>query len=102
VKKAVAFVAVTLAFAAGAAGRDAWRFVTIRQQQVAVFKPNQWSCANYGRRVDCQTGDAFPYAVLTSSARGVTVRVVMLKGGSGHVIRSRNRAGNPVWTFTAL
>jgi hypothetical protein len=96
-----ALVAATAATGAGAA--TAWKFISVRKQQVAVFTPSQWSCRNIGPRVECQSGDAFPYTILTATPRsGVTVKVVTLKGGqTGHVSRGRNRSGYPVWTFTA-
>jgi hypothetical protein len=80
------------------------RYPQAQIQQVAVFSPNQGACRNYGPRVDCQSGDAYPYVILTSTTRGgITVKVLTLKGGqSGHLTRGRNRFGYPVWTFTAL
>jgi len=95
--------ALAAAGATGVGAANAWKFITVRKQQVAVFTPNQWGCRNFGPRVDCQTGDAYPYVILTSTARdGVTVKVVRLKAPqSGHVIRGRTSTGYPVWTFTA-
>jgi hypothetical protein len=102
----IAFLAVVLlavGFASGALANSVSRFIPIRTRQVAVFKPSEWSCSNLGARVECQTGDAYPYAILTSGPRGVTVKVVTLKGTqAGHLTRGRNRFGYPVWTFTAL
>jgi hypothetical protein len=97
----VVLLAVVAATSAGAA--TAWKFITVRKQQVAVFTPGGWACRNFDARVDCQSGDAHPYAILTATPRGgITVKVVTLKAPqSGHVIRGRNRSGFPVWTFTA-
>jgi hypothetical protein len=95
--------ALAAAGATGAETANAWKFITVRKQQVAVFTPNQWACRNFGPRVDCQAGDAYPYVILTSTATGgVTVKVVRQRAPqSGHVIRGRNSTGHPVWTFTA-
>lgn len=97
-------VAIALALAAGATANSAWRFITIGRNQAAVFNPSSWSCNNYGARVECHTGDAFPYAILTSSrTRGVTVKVVQLGGGqSGSIRRTHDRQGHPVYVFSAF
>ena len=94
---------VALAIAAGAAANSTWRFIDVGRNEVAVFRSSGWSCNNYGPRVECQSGDAFPYAILTSSRTGgVTVKVVRLGGPqSGRVIRTRDRHGRPVYVFTA-
>jgi len=106
-KRAVAAVGaalVALSIAGRAAANSAWRFINIGRNEVAVFKPNNWSCNNYGARVQCQSGDAFPYAILTSTRRGgITVKVVQLGGGqSGRITRTRDRHGRPVYVFTAF
>lgn len=95
---------VSLAVAGGAAANSAWRFINIGRNEVAVFKPNNWSCNNFGASVRCQSGDAFPAAILTSSRRGgITVKVVQLGGGrSGRVMRTRDRHGRPVYVFSAF
>ena len=96
-------IAGVLAMAAGATANSAWRFIDIGRNQAAVFNPSSWSCNNYGPRVECQSGDAFPYAILTSSRTGgVTVKVVQLGGRqSGSVKRTRDRNGRPVYVFSA-
>ena len=94
---------LALAMAGGAAANAAWRFITVHRREVALFRPGAWSCNNYGPRVECQSGDAFPYAILTGSARGgVTVKVVRLAAAErGHLRTTRDRAGHLVYVFTA-
>lgn len=41
--------ALAAAGATGAETANAWKFITVRKQQVAVFTPNQWSCRNFAR-----------------------------------------------------
>jgi hypothetical protein len=95
---------VVLAFAGAALASGAWRFVDVHRNEAAVFKPGGWRCNNLGPRVECQNGDAFPYAVLTGSEKGgVTVKVVRLSGNQrGHLRTTRDRFGHLVYVFSAF
>src|SRR5580765_6107263 len=87
-----------LAFTSGALAESSWQFINLRKGDVGVFHPSDWSCRNLGAKVECQTGDAYPYVTLTSGRGGVTVKVTTLKGSqAGSVRKTRNRAGYPVW-----
>ena len=104
-KAAVATVGlvVGLAGAAGAGGYTLGRSVDVPRGGSATFHPSNWFCRNYGSRVECSNGDAFPYAELTTTrSGGITVRVHTLRDPQGgHLTRIYVR-GYPVYVFTAL
>ena len=104
VRLVVVAVVVAFAFVGGAAASGTWRFVSVQRNEVAMFKPGAWSCNNYGPRVECQSGDAFPFAVLTGTRTGgVTVKVVRLGGSQrGHLRITRDRSGHLVYVFSAF
>jgi hypothetical protein len=69
----------------------------------AKFAPSAWQCHNYGSRVECFSGDAFPYAELTGTpANGVTVKVHTLKDPQGGSLRRIYVKGYPVYVFSAF
>ena len=75
-----------------------------------MFLPDHWLCSNDGRRISCQTGDAYPWAELTGTRNGgVTVRVHTASyGGVGvRVVRHPAVPGGPpsnevVYTLSAF
>jgi hypothetical protein len=100
---AAAVLVAGLVVAAGAGGYTMGRSVDVPSGGNATFLPSQWRCNNYGSRVECSSGDAFPYAELTSSrGGGVTVTVHTLRDPrGGHLMRIYGK-GFPVYVFTAL
>jgi hypothetical protein len=99
---ATAALIVGLIGAAGAGGYTLGRLVNVPRGGNATFLPSGWRCNNHGIRVECFSGDAFPYAELTSTrGGGVTVRVHTLRDPhGGHVTRIYVK-GYPVYVFTA-
>ena len=60
----------------------------------ATFLPGQWRCHNYG--VECFSGDAFPYAELTTSrGGGITVKVQYAPRSAGRTPNAYLRQGLP-------
>jgi hypothetical protein len=60
-------------------------------------------CNNYGNRVRCFTGDAYPYAELTDTRRGgVTVKVHTLRDPQGGTLTRTYVRGYPVYVFSAF
>lgn len=62
-----------------------------------------WRCSNARVRVECASGDAYPYVDLTATARGglaVVVHVLGNPAGPGPTV-SRDRYGNRIYTFPA-
>jgi hypothetical protein len=96
-------VATVLIGAAGAGGYSIGRAVDVRPGGGAVFLPSHRVCQNFGTRVDCENGDAFPYASLTTTrGGGITVKVHTLRDPrGGHVTRTYEK-GLPVYVFTAF
>jgi hypothetical protein len=89
----------TAAFA-GAFSRTAGP--TIRPGQWADYATSSgpWRCSNLGNRIECATGDAFPYAVLGAvrGRVGVIVHTLTTPGSAPRV--SRDRLGR-VYTFAS-
>jgi hypothetical protein len=105
-RAAIATVGVALVVLVGAAGAGGYalaRSVDVPRGGNATFLPSQWRCNNYGSRIECFSGDAYPYVELTGTAHGgVTVKVHTLRDPQGgHLTRSYEK-GFPVYTFTAL
>jgi len=94
---------VALVLVAGADGYRAGRAVDVRAGDNADFRPSGWRCHNYGASVQCFSGDALPYAELTSTRAGdITVSAHTLRDPQGgHVTRTYVR-GLAVWVFTAF
>jgi hypothetical protein len=94
---------VGLIGAAGAGGYTIGRSVNVPRGGNATFFPSGWRCNNYGSRVSCFSGDAYPYAELTSTrGRGVTVKVHTLRDPQGGSMRRVYVKGYPVYVFTAF
>ncbi|MGD0272378.1 MAG: hypothetical protein ABSB96_01385 [Gaiellaceae bacterium] len=99
-----------LALSGAAGGNTADRVVTVRSGDSAQFLPHIYYCHNYGVRVECGSGDAFPYVELTSIpcdrkhvACGITVKVHTLRDPQGgHLARVYGKGGYPVYIFTAM
>lgn len=106
----LAMVVATLTLCGTAGGFVMGRVFTINPGDRADFfkaKPGTvlgWSCFNTGTSVRCQSGDAFPYVDLTSTRPGgVTVRVHTLRDPQGgHLTRTYEKGGYPVYVFTAF
>ena len=99
-KALAAGLLASLVVAAGAAGYSMATAVKVPRGGRATFVPSYWSCQNYGRRVECQTGDAYPYVTLTDTkSGGVTVKVHTLRDPQGGGL---NVKGYPVYVFSAL
>lgn len=92
-----------LVLAGGAYGLVSAGVVDIGVGHSASFVQSGWFCVNRRASVDCQSGDAFPYATLTGSRTGgVTVVVHVLGGGQeGRLVKKRERGGYR-YTFSAL
>ena len=111
-KRLVLLVVIGLALMAvsAAAGYRVAKRVNVKPGGSALFLPHGWFCNNRGQRVDCQSGDARPWAELTGTSRGgVTVRVHTLDGGGvrvrtiHHPAMQDLRAYNEiVYTFSAF
>jgi hypothetical protein len=100
---AAALLAVGLVVAAGAGGYTMGRSVDVPRGGNATFLPSQWRCNNYGSRVECFSGDAFPYAELTTTrGGGLTVKVHTLRDPQGGHLTRIYVKGFPVYVFTAL
>ena len=98
-----AALTVGLAAAAGAGGYAAGRSVDVPRGGTATFRPSQWRCHNYGSRVDCFSGDAYPYAELTSTrGGGITVKVHTLRDPQGGRMTRVYVKGYPVYVFSAF
>lgn len=94
---------VVLALAAGAGGYTVRGTINVPRRQTATFLPSYWSCTNYGGRVRCSNGDAFPYADLTSSREGgITVKVHRLRPPQSGHLRRVYSGGHVVYVFTAF
>jgi hypothetical protein len=69
----------------------------------ALFVPSYWRCVNFGSRVECTSGDAYPWVELTATTPGgVTVKVHTLRDPQGGGLKRTYVKGYPVYTFTAF
>jgi hypothetical protein len=99
---AAAALVVGLVAAAGAGGYTIGRSTDVPRGGSATFLPSNWLCKNYGTRVECFSGDAFPYAELTStSGGGITVKVHTLRDPQGGHLTRTYVKNYPVYVFTA-
>ena len=105
-RKGLAVIAALLAslvVTAGAGGYALASAINVPRGGSATFLPIGWSCQNYGSRVQCQTGDAYPYVELTGSkSGGVTVKVHTLRDPQGGGFKRIYDRGYPVYVFTAF
>jgi hypothetical protein len=112
VKRSLLLVAIisALTAASGAGGYSIAQAIDVRPGGSALFLPQGWSCRNFGQRVACQSGDAYPWAELTGTRTGgVTVRVHTSSGAgvAVRVVRHPSIPGGPpaneiVYAFTAF
>jgi hypothetical protein len=100
---AAATLTVALVGVAGAGGYTMGRTVNVPRGGNATFIPSGWRCNNFGIRVSCFSGDAYPYAELTSTrGGGITVKVHTLRDPQGGTLRRIYVKGYPVYIFTAF
>jgi hypothetical protein len=100
VKRRVLVIAILAGLVlAGAAGAYVGRVLTVSKGNQADFVPSNWFCANHGTTVTCGNGDAYPFLDMTSSKKGLTIRVHTLASG-GH--SQRRSGGGSVYSFTAF
>lgn len=93
----------SLVITAGAAGYGIASMVNVPRGGSATFLPMHWTCQNYGSRVQCQTGDAYPFVELTGSRTGgVTVKVHTLRDPQGGRLTRTYVKGYPVYVFAAF
>jgi hypothetical protein len=89
--------------AIGAAGYTMGRSAEVPRGESVTFLPGGWRCNNYGSRVVCISGDAFPRAELTSTrGGGITVKVRTLRDPQGGRMVRTYVKGNPVYVFSAF
>jgi hypothetical protein len=98
-----------LTLSGAAAGYVAGRVVPVKKGDTARFLPSLLSCNNHGGSIECFSGDALPYTILTGTKRGVTVIVHTLSGGGVQVRNVHHPAYQEfrhydeiVYTFTAF
>jgi hypothetical protein len=101
---ATAALVIGLIGAPGADGYTQARSVNLPRGGHATFlQSGGWRCNNYGNRVRCFTGDAYPYAELTDTRRvGVTVKVYTLRDPQGGTVTRSYAGGYPVYIFSAF
>ncbi len=93
-----------LVVTAGAGGYAIATAVNVPRGGTATFVSSYWQCHNFGSRVECTSGDAFPYVELTgTNTGGVTVKVHTLPDpqGGGRLKRTYVK-GYPVYVFSAI
>lgn len=101
----VATIALSLVGAGVAGATAVTRYYSMQKGDQADFvTPGHWSCLNRGAVVTCSSGDAFPTVdLLLKRPGGLTVRVhILAPPQSGRMVRSVDRYGRPVYTFSAL
>jgi hypothetical protein len=100
---AVGALIVGMIGAAAASGYSMAPSVNVPRGGHATFLQSGWRCNNYGSRVLCLSGDARPYAELTSTRRGgITVKVYTLRDPQGGRMTRTYVRGDPVYVFTAF
>ncbi|MDX6453818.1 MAG: hypothetical protein QOH16_3867 [Gaiellaceae bacterium] len=103
VAASVGALLAALVAAAGAGGYAIARSVDVPRGGNATFLPSQWRCNNLGARVECFSGDAYPFIELTSTSHGgVTVKVHTLRDPQGGGFSRTYAKGFPVYVFSAL
>jgi len=105
-RAAIASAGLGLVGLVGAAGAGSYvlaRSVDVPRGGNATFLPSRWRCNNFGSRVECFSGDAYPYVVLTGTAQGgITVKVHTLRDPQGGHLTRTYEKGLPVYIFTAM
>jgi hypothetical protein len=98
-KVLVAAIAAALVTGGGALGYTLRGAVDVPAGQSASFVPEGWRCVNLRTSIQCGASDAYPYAILASSSKGVSVKVVTRLG----TMRRTNDPGlqRQIYTFTS-
>jgi hypothetical protein len=93
----------SLVITAGAGGYAIASAVNVPRGGGATSLPMHSTCQNFGSRVQCQTGDAYPFVELTGTRTGgVIVKVHTLRDPQGGRLVRTYVKGYPVYVFTAF